>query len=44
MKDKYETHKISEVNFDFLQKMIIIGDPGVGKSNIMLRYSSGRFY
>jgi small GTP-binding protein len=29
--------------FDFLQKVIIIGDSGVGKSNILLRYASGAF-
>lgn len=32
-----------EGEFDFLQKIIIIGDSGVGKSNILLRYSSGSF-
>jgi len=25
--------------FDFLQKIVIIGDSGVGKSNILLRYA-----
>lgn len=44
MKNKYESQKNSAVDFDFLQKMIIIGDSGVGKSNIMLRYSSGAFH
>lgn len=29
--------------FDYLQKIIIIGDSGVGKSNILLRYSEGKF-
>jgi small GTP-binding protein len=33
----------SEENFDYLQKIIIIGDSGVGKSNILLRYSEGKF-
>lgn len=30
-------------SFDYLQKIIIIGDSGVGKSNILLRYSEGKF-
>ena len=29
--------------FDYLQKIIIIGDSGVGKSNILLRYTEGKF-
>lgn len=32
-----------EESFDYLQKVIIIGDSGVGKSNILLRYSEGKF-
>lgn len=32
-----------EEQFDYLQKIIIIGDSGVGKSNILLRYSEGKF-
>lgn len=28
-----------EEQFDILKKIIIIGDSGVGKSNILLRYS-----
>ena len=27
--------------YDYLRKVIIIGDSGVGKSNILLRYSHG---
>lgn len=30
-------------NYDYLQKIIIIGDSGVGKSNMLLRYSEGKF-
>ena len=29
--------------FDFLQKIVIIGDSGVGKSNILLRYAADCF-
>lgn len=32
-----------EEPFDFVQKIIIIGDSGVGKSNILLRYTEGKF-
>ena len=28
-------------DFDYLRKIIIIGDSGVGKSNMLLRYSRG---
>jgi small GTP-binding protein len=33
----------TEEPFDYLMKIIIIGDSGVGKSNILLRYSEGKF-
>ena len=32
-----------EEPFDYLQKIIIIRDSGVGKSNILLRYTEGKF-
>ena len=33
----------TEEPFDYLMKVIIIGDSGVGKSNMLLRYSEGKF-
>jgi small GTP-binding protein len=36
-------NKGKEEEFDYLQKIIIIGDSGVGKSNVLLRYSEGKF-
>lgn len=29
--------------FDYIQKLIIIGDSGVGKSNLLLRFTEGKF-
>lgn len=29
--------------FDYIQKIIIIGDSGVGKSNILLRFTENKF-
>jgi GTPase SAR1 family protein len=43
MKNKFVSQRLDSTKFDFLQKIIIIGDSGVGKSNILLRYSSGSF-
>ena len=34
---------ISEGNYNYLIKFIIIGDAAVGKSNLLLRYTSGQF-
>ncbi len=34
---------VSGVNFNYLLKYIIIGDSGVGKSNILLRYTRDKF-
>lgn len=43
MKDKYNFQKVDASRFDFLQKIVIIGDSGVGKSNILLRFSQNSF-
>ena len=34
---------MSNIEFDYLLKYIIIGNPGVGKSNILLKYAYGQF-
>ena len=34
---------ISEGNYNYLIKFIIIGDAAVGKSNLLVRYTSGQF-
>lgn len=39
MKPLSKSRSKSEEPFDYLQKVIIIGDSGVGKSNLLLRYS-----
>ena len=31
------------INFHYLLKYVIIGDSGVGKSNILLQYINGKF-
>lgn len=43
MKHKFGLEREGEEEFDFLQKIIIIGDSGVGKSNILLRFSKGTY-
>ena len=30
-------------NYDYLFKIVLIGDSGVGKSNILLRYTKDQF-
>ena len=30
-------------DYDYIQKIIIIGDSGVGKSNMLLRFCDGKF-
>ena len=34
---------IGEMNFNYLLKYVIVGDASVGKSNLLLRYSHGKF-
>lgn len=44
MLEKGVSHKKSNPSdYDYIQKLIIIGDSGVGKSNMMMRYCDGKF-
>ena len=35
---------MNDEDFDFLQKIVIVGDSGVGKSNLLLRFSKDEFH
>ena len=41
--NKTTKKKTKAEDYDYLRKIIIIGDSGVGKSNMLLRYSRGQF-
>ena len=34
---------VSSDNYDFLLKLVLLGDSGVGKSNLLLRYTKDEF-
>ena len=34
---------VSSEKYDFLLKVVLIGDPGVGKSNLLWRYTKDEF-
>lgn len=34
---------MSSDNYDFLMKLVLLGDTGVGKSNLLLRYTKDEF-
>ena len=43
MKPLRKASSKTDETFDYLQRVIIIGDSGVGQSNLLLRYSEGKF-
>uniref|UniRef100_A0A6B2LYI7 Uncharacterized protein n=1 Tax=Arcella intermedia TaxID=1963864 RepID=A0A6B2LYI7_9EUKA len=35
---------MADDSFDYLFKIVLVGDSGVGKSNLLSRYTKGEFY